>query len=220
MDQPGAFGSKASGSAIAGGHKHTERCRHPVIKDDLKGAQGNDACAASHILYSIHGFGDRFGTRGTLSDPIKQGKVTVLQSLLHEDVASGETGGLVASTARLLGTTEAVVAAASASRGKRSYEQMNGDLCVGGDISRQRRSDAFNFGIVYDYIHHTNISGERLPDFCSLVEPDKSKTAGWKRPKPWSLHGTEMLLTCSPHVRRGTRTEIARQFLESETMRM
>jgi hypothetical protein len=49
----------------------------------------------------------------------------------------------------------------------------------GSASKRARRRDAFNFKVVYDWIHHTNISGFSLPDFCAYVELDKSQRGEW-----------------------------------------
>jgi len=209
LSLPGAFVSR---------HLCAETCAHPLIRSDLTGATKNDACAAAHLLHAVHDAFPRFASGGTLLPPLQQAKITVLQSVYHGDVANGTVKGLNTAYSRLLNTTAAVISAAS--RAKRSNDEMNSALLEGADIKRARRKDRFNFLVVYDYIHQTELSGYTLPDYCLLVEPDKSKRSQWQAGRHlFDLHGDELNLTCSPHLRRGTRHEIAQQFLDSETLR-
>jgi len=215
MHVPGSFAQTSRGV-----HRHGNGCTHPLIRDNLDGSQRNEACAASHLLHSVaDSFNARFDSKGTQETPLHQAKVTLLQTLLHPDIATGETNGLVSATARLLGTTDSVIKGGCDHRGKRSYEDMNKSLLQGGDVKRARRNDAFNFLIVYDYFMHTEVAGERLPDTCPLVEPDKSQQRQWKSYK-WDLMGHPMELSCKPHLRKGTKNELAQDFMNSETYRM
>jgi len=77
---------------------------------------------------------------------------------------------------------------------------------------RRVRGDKYDRNIVYNYFHHEGV----LPDFCSLVEPDKNVRVQWKR-KAWLFDGHERKLQCDMKIRKGTKGELAEDFLNSET---
>ena len=97
-------------------------------------------------------------------------------------------------------------------KSNKSNESLNVDLVKGHDVERQRRRDWYDRGVVYNYFHHEGSS----PDFCSLVEPDKSKTKSWNA-KSFTLGGAERLLNCQPRVRRGSKADLALDYRNSET---
>ena len=86
---------------------------------------------------------------------------------------------------------------------------MNEELRKHAFAKRRVRGDK---NIVYHYFHHEGV----LPDFCSLVEPDKNVRVKWKR-KAWLFDGHERKLQCDMKIRKGTKGELAEDFLNSET---
>jgi hypothetical protein len=72
--------------------------------------------------------------------------------------------------------------------------------------------DRYDRRLVYNCFHHEG----GLPDFCTLVEPNKNVRTKWKQ-KSWKLDGEEMRLTCEMQVRKGTLKELAQDYLDSET---
>lgn len=120
--------------------------------------------------------------------------------------------GLRSATARVLGTTAAAVKFGDDARGNKSNGDMNEELRKHAFAKRRVRGDKYDRNIVYNYFHHEGV----LPDFCSLVEPDKNVRVKWKR-KAWLFDGHERKLQCDMKIRKGTKGELAEDFLNLET---
>ena len=205
-DVPGAFAKKHRS-----GHVHTQNCSHPLVQ-----RSGTlDVCAASQVLNALPASLERFMGAGTLKTSISQGKTTVLQVLMPPEVASGKVQGLIGPLARLFGVSASTVNFGIKVRGSKSSEKMNSDLVNGIDVWRMTRADYYDRMIVYNYFKHIGDG----PDFCPLVEPDKSKLSKWKG-KEHFVGKTCLTLTCSPHVRRGNIGELVEDYRESETCSM
>ena len=204
--------------ARARSHTHGPSCIHPLVvplEQCSDKRMQHDACAASHVLHSVRERMPIFDAKGTQKGPLREAKVAVLGALLHQNIANGQTAGLEAATARVIGVTEEVIKGMRETA-SRANSEMSDAILEQSASKRIKRNDAFNFKIVYDWMHHNTESG--LPDYCPYVEVDKSERTPWKG-KKWELHGEEMVLQCTPHVRRATCRDMAAAFLESETHR-
>ena len=161
-------------------HVHNANCQHPqVVKDGSL-----ESCAAAQVLNSLADSLPRFSGKGTLTRPLQQAKITVGQCLVPREMATGEVIGLIGPMSRVLRVEKSFVNFALEKKSDKSNESLNVDLVKGHDVERQRRRDWYDRGVVYNYFHHEGSS----PDFCSLVEPDKSKTKSWNA-KSFTLGG-------------------------------
>ena len=213
-------------------HEHTEKCKHPQVKDD----QTSESCATAHLLNTLPHSMERLLGKGTLPTELHQAKTTVAQMMVSTEMATQETG-LVAPLARVLtGSHLARVLAGShlnaddehsrarvqacqsflkfgmRKRGGKSNEMMNEDLVNGRDVERKNRSDYYNRRIPYNYFHGLGDG----PDFCPLVEINKNKRGAWAG-KPFQLGNEELTLTCMAHSRRGTCQDLCDNYRLSET---
>ena len=136
------------------------------------------------------------------------GKAVAYQTVIHPDLPDG----LRNATARVLGTTAAAVKFGIDARGKKTNCAMNDELKEHAFSKRRTRGDKYDRKIVRNYFHHEGT----LPDFCSLVEPDKNVRKKWKR-KSWSFDGKVTILQCDMRIRKGTKGELAEEYLNSET---
>jgi len=210
MGVPGAFASKKTKS----GHVHAEKCFHRVIVGGTADAErSREACAAAQLLNDLPtAIEERFVGGGTLPKAVQQAKVTVAQVLVPGGIASGEVGGLNAALGKILDAPTSFISFGIDKRGSRTSQTMNADLIAGADTERRRRADYYDRWVPYNYFHNLGDG----PDYCSLVEPDKSKRTQWKAMK-YSLGGEDVLLDCQPHSRRGTKATLVQHYRNSET---
>jgi len=206
MSEPGAF-AKVSRSA----HNHSSNCFHKYVVPAIEG-RPRDACAAAQVLNALNCSMERVTDKGTLHTKLQQAKVTVSQFVISKEIATGEVRGLDTATASILGVTTAFVRFGADKRGSKSNEDMNRDLIAGKDTLRTVRSDKYDRRVPYNYFHHEGDG----PDFCSLVEPNKSKRKQWQG-KLFMLGDESIRLTCQPSSRRGTCAALAEDYRRSET---
>lgn len=186
-------------------------CRHAFAKSAEEFADEKDkatACATGHVLHALSTSFKRWEGAGTkVADEI-MGKAVAYQTVIHPSLPDGLRSG----TARVLGTTAAAVKFGVDARGSKSNSEMNRELREHAFAKRRIRGDKYDRKIVYNYFHHEGL----LPDFSSLVEPDKNVRIKWKK-KAWMFDGQEMKLQCDMKIRKGTKGELAEEFLNSET---
>jgi hypothetical protein len=207
--EPGACFKKSNSE-----HIHNRNCFHPMVIADTEN-RDRQACAAAQLLNALPLSLKRFCGKGTLPSSLMQAKVTVFQVLTPPEMAVGEVHGLFRAMASLLKVPVSLIDFGAAKRGGKTNDTMNNELLAGMDIKRAVRSDKYDRWVPYNYFHH---SGDG-PDFCSLVEPDKSKRTQWHG-KKFFLAGEEVILHCQPASRRGTRASLAEDYRNSETAHM
>jgi hypothetical protein len=206
---PGGFAMKRScqlegsggGKRSRSSHTHDDNCFHPNVTRNAT-YRDRSSCAAAQILNAIPESLRRFTDNGTLLKPILQAKVTVAQVLTPRKMATGELQGLRSAMASILNVPASFVDFGALKRGDKSDEVMNADLVHGADTKRALRSDKYERQVPYNYFHHKGNG----PDFCSLVEPNKSMRTQWKG-KKFVLGGE----------RRGTCAALAEDYRLSET---
>jgi hypothetical protein len=136
----------------------------------------------------------------------------VAQVLTPRKMATGELQGLRSAMASILNVPASFVDFGALKRGDKSDEVMNADLVHGADTKRALRSDKYERQVPYNYFHHKGNG----PDFCSLVEPNKSMRTQWKG-KKFVLGGEVLHLDCQQSSRRGTCGALAKDYRLSET---
>jgi hypothetical protein len=196
---PGAFGCPR--------HMSSFFC-HPFAKSAEEFSDEKDkttACASGNVLHTLSNSFKRWEGVGTKVKDEIMGKAVAYQTVIHPSLPNG----LRSATARVLGITAAAVKFGVDARGNKSNGDMNEELRKHAFAKRRVRGDK---NIVYHYFHHEGV----LPDFCSLVEPDKNVRVKWKR-KAWLFDGHERKLQCDMKIRKGTKGELAEDFLNSET---
>ena len=201
-DMPGAF--------VCGKH-NSASCRHkyavPAESFQSEKEQA-EACASAQLLHAVgHSF-ERWKGAGTKNAAEANGKAVAFQTVIHPNLPDGLRSG----TARILGTTAAAVRFGEEVRSNKSGSDMNTELREGNYAERKIRGDRYDRMVIRNYFHHEGDS----PDFCSLVEPDKNNRTKWAG-KKWDLCGQEMTLKCEMRVRKGTMSELAEDYLNSET---
>ena len=205
MDSVGSSSDVGGFAKIAKHHSCGKLCAHPLFKDraDLSGdIEKNNRCAGAHMLHALEALGGE-----------KQSPKTdaIMQAVMHPSMQTHAVGSecLDLATSRLLGTTKGRVEGA---RNKALGVETTG-------IHNDAR--AFDLELVYNFIHGiATRTKERniCVDFCPIVELNKAAQTQWNG-KSWeSPFGTKKLY-CRPHLRRGTLSEIAETFLNSETYR-
>jgi len=207
LSQPGSFGKKLSRSS----HTHNAQCSHKYVVP-AKDLNDRGACAAAQLLHAIPASLERFDGKGTLPTAVQQAKVTVSQVLMPKAMATGEVTGLDSAMGDLLLTPRSFVKFSVDKRGGKTNETMNSELIAGDDTRRAVRSDKYDRRVPYNYFHHLGDG----PDFCSLVEPDKSKRNAWKG-KEFVLGDESLILQCQPACRRGTCATLCEDYRRSET---
>lgn len=213
MDIPGNFG--LSSKKQKSGHEHNKDCYHPLVvgRPEEAAERSREACAAAQLLNGLPPtINERFVGEGTLPRAVQQGKTTVAQVLVPAAITSGRVHGLTTALGNLLRVPRSWIEFAIRKRGDRTSETMNAEMAAGLDTERRVRADRYDRWHIYNFFHHLGDS----PDYCSLVEPDKSKRSQWKA-KKWNLGGEDVLLNCQPHVRRGTKATLVQHYRNSET---
>ena len=204
LDTPGAFASSSCSH-------NSKFCRHPFAVPEQNFGDVKDrgtACATAHLLHALPESLGRWAGAGTKHEAELLGKSVAFQTVIHPALPKG----LYNATARLLGTSVNSVRRGLEIRGNKSNTAMNAELRNGAYGKRRRRGDKYDRTIVYNFFHHEG----SLPDFSSMVEPDKNVRMKWKK-KKWSLGGETVKLNCDMRVRKGTKGELAEDYLNSET---
>ncbi len=206
-ESPGSFASKKRG------HECSSNCQHRFVrsKEEFNGVDKTTACATAHVLNALPEALKRFEGAGTKEAALTDAKAVTLQAVINPSI---ESSGLKFATARALGVKPTMIQYGINVRGDKSVAEMNQELQDGVYRERKERGDKYPRMLVYNYFHHD----ENLPDFSSLVEPNKNSQVKWKG-KRWRLDGKEMKLTCEMKLRKGTVAELAEEYLNSETHR-
>ena len=205
-ESPGAFASKKRG------HQCTINCQHQFVRSREDFNKDKDtACATAHVLNALPEAMKRFEGAGTKEGVFMDAKAVSLQSVINPSI---ESSRLQHATARALGVKPTTIQYGIKVRGEKSFAEMNQELRDGVYRERKERGDKYPRMLVYNFFHHE----ENLPDFSSLVEPNKNSRVKWKG-KRWNLDGKEMKLTCEMKLRKGTIAELAEEYLNSETHR-
>ena len=206
LDEPGSFALSRSCPT-----HNNERCLHRFVvsADSFENREDKStACATAHILHALSNSFGRWEGAGTKPTAHILGKTVALQTVIDPELPDG----LNQATARALGTKVTMVAYGRDVRARKSDAEMNDELVDGVYGARRSRADRYNRRLVYNYFHH---EGD-LPDFCTLVEPNKNVRTKWKK-NSWKLDDEDMILTCEMKVRKGTLKELAQDYLDSET---
>jgi hypothetical protein len=206
LDEPGSFALTRSCPS-----HNSERCFHRFVlpPDSFQNREDKaTACATAHIVHSVSNSFGRWEGAGTKPAAHILGKAVALQTVIDPELPEG----LNQATARALGTKATMVAYGRDVRARKSDTVMNEELVNGVYGARKTRADRYDRRHVYNYFHHEG----SLPDFCTLVEPNKNVRTKWKH-KSWDLDGENMILTCEMKLRKGTLKELAQDYLDSET---
>ena len=189
-------------------------CLHPQVTPGYgwatRGKASNRCCAAARILNQANSRMSHLASlsKGKKKKALQQEQDTACRFLLDPALPVG----LGAATQEVLGISKAVF-----ERGM-SLTGSNTDLDeqpIGEGWAKQR-FDKYPLLIVYHWIH--NKGGLALQDYCEDVELNKALTSQWGG-RTFQLGSDTLDLTCKPHLRRATKTEIAEQYLDSETHR-
>lgn len=128
-------------------HMHTANCFHDqIISTEPNEERNLKSCAAAQLLNGLPPTLERFMGKGTLPTALHQAKVSVAQSIVPKEIASGEVDGLINPLAHLLSRSSDASDISSArsfikfgidKRGDKSNEQMTEDLIAGKDTQRK-----------------------------------------------------------------------------------
>ena len=194
------------------GHCCTSQCN--FIRD----LENTDLCAASHVIGAVKLALQRVSGTGTLPTALHQFKVSLLQSIISEDLATQRLG-LDAATMRILSLSKSSLKFGKSKRGGNSAEMMNEALLAGNDVYRAERYDMYDLRRVYRFFgsHHDKLGDEPLPDRSIYIQPKKKETKEFKGKKKFELGNETIHLFCHPHLRSGSKLRLATEYLNSET---